>query len=176
MKIFGRKPVRYILGLKDLHSFFVAVWRAIFLIFTRKDYWRIIPSSIVIDIGANIGVLVLFAAISGARVMYAYEPRAPYTVLLKNIKTNRLDSIIKAEKFALVGLTSASVKFSRNSDVMNSILSSSSVSVDYDLMPTATLADIVSHLSAVDILNSDCEGGEYDIFLKAIDTDIQKNC
>lgn len=219
MKIFGRKPERYILGLKSLPSFLVAIWRAIFLfkqpltliwsylvrksppngfvllrsghiiylssdpadivtiflIFARTDYGKIVPGSSVIDIGANIGVFALYAAISGASVVYAYEPSASsYTVLLKNIEVNQFDSIIKAEQLAVVGLPSAPVKFSRNSDVMNAILSSSSVSVDYDLVPTTTLADILSHLSSVDILKSDCEGGEYDIFLQAVDADVQK--
>ena len=219
MKLFGRRPERYIYGLKGLPSFLVAAWRVVclfkqpwtviwsylvrktpqkvavlhrsghiihlsndpadivtvFLIFARRDYGEIVPGSTVIDIGANIGVFALFASISGAKEVYAFEPSgSSCTFLLKNIEFNGLSSIIKAKRLTVVGLPSAPVKFPRNSDVMNAILPSFSASADYDIVPTTTLADIVSTLNSVDILKSDCEGGEYDIFLQATETDVKK--
>lgn len=219
MKIFGRKPERYILGLKRLPQFLAASWRAfflfkqpvaviwsyiirqasprgmiqlrsghvihlsndpadivtVFLIFAREDYGKIDAGSNVIDVGANIGVFALFAAISGAKTVHAYEPSASsYEVLLKNIEGNRFDSIIQAEHLAVVGLPCPPVKFPRNSDVMNSILPDSSNIDDYDLVPTITLSEIVSRLNSIDLLKSDCEGAEYDIFLHGNETDIEK--
>lgn len=219
MKLFGRRPERYILGLKRLPQFIMASWRAlfifkqpltviwsyivrrspagrmvqlksghvihlsgdpadivtVFLIFGREDYGKISPGANVIDIGANIGVFSLFAALSGAKGVYAFEPSASsYDVLLKNIEANGLGSIIKAERLAVVGFPSPPVRFPRNSDVMNAILPDSSDSDDYDLVPTITLSEMVSAMSSVDILKSDCEGGEYAIFLQADEADIRK--
>lgn len=219
MKLFGRRPERYILGLKRLPLFLTASWRAfsvfehpltiiwsyiarrsprgnmvqlrnnhvihlssdpadivtVFLIFAREDYGKVAPGTNVIDIGANIGVFALFAAFSGAKGVYAFEPSASsYEVLSKNIVANGLDSIIQAKRVAVVGLPSAPVKFPRSSDVMNAILPDSSDSDDYDLVPTITLSEIVSPLDSVDLLKMDCEGAEYDILLRAGEADIRK--
>ncbi|MBF0395183.1 MAG: FkbM family methyltransferase [Desulfobacterales bacterium] len=219
MKIFGRRPERYILGLKALPSFLVALWRVfiifrhpliiiwsyilrkplrdgtvrlrngrviylsedsadivtIFLIFAREDYGKIIPGTIIIDIGANIGVFALFAAFSGAKRVYAFEPCASsYELMLKNIRANGLGSIIHANCLAVVGFHIKSVKFPRHSNVMNAILSDFSDYDDYNLVQTITLPEIISHLNSVDLLKLDCEGAEYDILLQAGNTVIQK--
>ena len=219
MKILGRKPERYILGLKRLPHFLAASWRAffifkqpflviwkylirhaasgsmirlrsghviylsddpadivtVFLIFAREDYGRIEHGNNVIDIGANIGVFALFAAISGAKTVHAYEPSASsYEVLLKNIKANGFDSIVKAEHLAAVGLPCAPVRFPRNSDVMNSILPDSADNDEFDLVQTISLSEMVSRMNSIDLLKSDCEGAEYDIFLHGNEKDIAK--
>lgn len=219
MKLFGRTPERYILGLKRLPLFLRASWRAfdifenpiriiwlyivrgshsqgpvrlrsghsihlssdpadivtVFLIFAQEAYGKISPGVTVIDIGANIGVFALFAAISGAKEVRAFEPSAvSYQILLKNIETNRFGSIIRASRSAVVGAPRGPVKFPRASDVLNSILPDSTDSADYDLVPSIALSEILSPFKSVDLLKSDCEGGEYDIFLNAPKTDIQK--
>jgi len=219
MKLFGRRPERYILGLKGLPLFVKASWRAfgvfeqpltiiwsyiirrsprervvhlrngkvihlssdpadivtVFLIFAREDYGKITPNTCIVDIGANIGVFALFAAFSGAKAVYAFEPSsASYKVLLKNIRVNGIDSIIRAKRVAVVGQARAPVKFPRRSDVMNTILPESSDSDDYDLVPAITFSEIVSSLDSVDLVKSDCEGGEYDIFLHCNESDMQK--
>jgi len=219
MKILGRSPERYLLGLKRISSFLAASWRAVlvfeapltviwsyiarrppaegvvrlrggrvvhmsgdpadivtvFLIFAREDYGKISAGSDVVDIGANIGAFALYAAFSGAKRVHAFEPSgSSYEVLLKNIRANGLDSVIRAERQAVVGRASGPVKFPRASDVMNAILPESSESRDFDLVPATTLAEIVSSLKEVDILKSDCEGAEYGIFLQAAESDIRK--
>jgi FkbM family methyltransferase len=219
MKLFGRKPERYFLGLKSLPLFCTALWRAffvfqnplaiiwsyivrrsprgnvvrlrnghaislsrdpadivtVFLIFAREDYGKVAPGTTVIDIGANIGVYALFAAFSGAKDVYAFEPSASsYEVLTKNIVANGLEPIIRAKCVAVVGLPSDPVKFPRSSNVMNAILPDSSESDDYDLVSTLTLSEIVSPLDSVDLLKMDCEGAEYDIILRTSEANILK--
>ena len=219
MRLFGRRPERYIFLLNSLPLFIKAVQRAygifkypltivwsyivrqppqdkkvhlrngqvihlsndpadivtVFLIFAREDYGKIESGAVVVDIGANIGVFALFAAFSGARSVYAFEPSASsYEVLLKNVEANELHAIIHAERLAVVGLSSALVKFPRKSDVMNAILPDLTNVADYDLVPSITLAEIVSTLNPIDLLKLDCEGAEYDILLHVDAEDIQK--
>lgn len=219
MKLFGRKPARYVLGLKQLPAFLAASWRAcfvferpltvlwayiarrsppggeillrkggvirlssdpadvvtVFIIFARKDYGKVEPGSTVIDVGANIGVFALYAALSGAKAVYAFEPSASsYETLLANIKVNGLESVIHAERRAVVGRPRTAVKFPRGSDVMNAIIPDSQEGEDYDLVPAVALSEIVASGDSFSLLKSDCEGGEYDIFLQASEADILK--
>ena len=58
----------------------------VFVIFFHKDYGTIPEQSIVLDIGAHIGALSLYAARRGASKVYAFEPnREAYDVLCRNI-------------------------------------------------------------------------------------------
>lgn len=95
----------------------------VFLILARQDYGRVVPGTVVVDVGANIGVFALYAALGGARAVYAYEPSAAsYDLLRKNIAANGFESVIFAERRAVVGQASNTVKFPRASNVMNAIL------------------------------------------------------
>jgi FkbM family methyltransferase len=220
MKLFGRKPARYLFGLIRLPQFLQACWRAllvyqqpvrvifsyvtrrvprdrvvrlrdghvihlsndsadiltVFLVFAREDYGRITPGSVVVDIGANIGVFALFAACSGARIVEAYEPSAEsFSLLQQNIAANGFDNVIHAKRYAVVGEMSGPVKFPRSSSVHNAILSNNVAdAVDFDLVSTRTLSQVVAAAGSVDLLKLDCEGAEYDIFLKASCADVRR--
>lgn len=219
MRLFGRKPERYLSAVKNLPMFVAACWHAlfvfksplaviwgyvlrkppsdgrvllqsghvielsadaadivtVFLIFARQDYGRIVPGTTVVDVGANIGVFALFAALGGARVVHAYEPSASsYDCLKKNIEANGLENVIIAERRAVVGLPSSVVKFPRTSSVMNAILDDASEETDYDLVPAVTFSEIVGRAGPIDMLKLDCEGGEYDIFLNTAEADVRK--
>ena len=115
MKIFGRKPERYILGLKRLPQFLAASWRA-FFIFKQ-------PLSVIWS--------------------YIIRQASP-------------------------------VRFPRNSDVMNSILPDSTDNDEFDLVQAISLSEMVSRMNSIDLLKSDCEGAEYDIFLHGNEKDIAK--
>jgi FkbM family methyltransferase len=147
----------------------------VFLIFAREDYGKIESGAVVIDIGANIGVFALFAAFSGAKAVYAFEPsQSSYDVLLNNISANKLNTIIHAERYAVVGLPSAPVKFPSKSNVMNAILPDFTDCADCELVPTITLSEMVLNLDKIDLLKLDCEGAEYDFLLQANAVDIRK--
>lgn len=61
------------------------------VIFIKKDYGNISDNSIIIDIGANIGVYSLFASQSKNTTIYAYEPMPEnYNLLKENISLNKL--------------------------------------------------------------------------------------
>jgi FkbM family methyltransferase len=139
----------------------------IFLIFARLDYGKIKRDSTVVDIGANIGVFTLFAAASGARKIYAYEPSiSSFELLLKNIDENNLGYLVKPENAAVVGKENLSVvRFPKKSNVMNAILIDPKSSKEYDLIRAISIKDVLLPLPKVDLVKSDCEGGEFDIFL-----------
>lgn len=143
----------------------------VFLIFCRHDYGKIVSGSVVVDIGANIGVFALYAACQGAKVVQAYEPaEESFNLLKRNIANNGLDNIVFPHKAAVVGKPSAHVWFSRKSSVFNAIDTSHENQPDYDLVPSITLANIVKDILSFNILKMDCEGGEYDIVINSEDS------
>lgn len=65
------------------------------VVFIKKDYGNINDNSVVIDIGANIGVYSIFAAQSKNTIVYAYEPMFDnFNLLRENIKFNKLEKNI----------------------------------------------------------------------------------
>lgn len=78
-----------------IDNLFFLMFKEIFL----NDQYNIkssnIKNKIVIDIGANVGVFSIFAAISGAKKIYAFEPVSKtFEILKKNIKINNLEDKI----------------------------------------------------------------------------------
>ena len=167
----GREVVlrdRLIIRLSDDNSDIVTV----FSIFCRRDYGKITPGIYVVDIGANIGVFALYAAWQGAKVVEAYEPaEGSFDILQKNIENNGFGKIIHPHKAAVVGESSPpTVRFPRRSNVFNAIGANSENGSDDCVVPTITLAEIVSNIAESNMFKLDCEGGEYDIILNSEDS------
>jgi FkbM family methyltransferase len=144
----------------------------VFLIFCRHDYGSIDPDCMVVDIGANIGVFALYAAMSGAKSVMAYEPaEESFALLKKNIQCNGYEAIIFPHCMAIVGRPSKPVLFSRQSSVFNSIEKDEEFdSSDHILVQTLPFSEIVKNLTTSNIVKIDCEGGEYDIVLDSDDS------
>jgi FkbM family methyltransferase len=139
----------------------------IFVIFVREDYGRVQPQSVVVDIGANIGIFALYAAHNQAAKVFAYEPNSEaYHHLLQNIKTNHLEHTIFPGQFAVVGAPGELVRFPARSSIYNSIITDLS-STDFEWVNTIGLPKILDQTGDVDLLKLDCEGAEYDILLSA---------
>ncbi|MBF8282059.1 MAG: FkbM family methyltransferase [Anaerolineales bacterium] len=139
----------------------------IFLIFVREDYGQIQPGSIVIDIGANIGVFGLYAAHHQARRVYAYEPNTQsYQWLLRNIAENHLDQVILPHQLAVSRKAGEVVRFPTQASPYNAILTGETTA-DCELVTTTDLSSILGDhgLESVDLLKLDCEGAEHDIIL-----------
>jgi FkbM family methyltransferase len=141
----------------------------VFLVFCRHDYGIVERGSVVVDIGANIGIFALYAAWCGATEVRAYEPSAEsFACLERNIRDNNLGGVIHARRAAVMGRPSAPVLFPRGSSVFNAIQSDGQADAGaFDRVPVAALEDVVSDLPRVDLMKLDCEGGEYDILLNA---------
>ncbi len=143
----------------------------VFLIFCRHDYGKITPGSVVVDIGANIGVFALYAAREGAKIVQAYEPaEESFDLLEGNIGKNGFGEIIFPHRAAVVGKSSPPVWFPRQSNVFNAIDTNSEKNSDHELVPTIPFAELVSNIPESNIFKLDCEGGEYDIILNSEDS------
>lgn len=140
------------------------------IIFARKDYGKIKPGSIVVDIGANIGIFSLFAAHSGAKKIFAIEPNSEsFAVLNDNIISNGLQSVVKPIKSAVSDIHGEKVlipvKSSPYNAVKETILNEEDPTNNYETVSTTTLETIISEndIEIIDLLKIDCEGHEFRI-------------
>jgi FkbM family methyltransferase len=140
------------------------------VIFARKDYGNIKKGSIVVDIGANIGIFSLFAAHSGAKRIYAIEPNSEsFAILNDNIISNGLQSVVKPIKSAVSDNHGEKVlipvKSSPYNAVKETILNEEDPTKSYETVSTTTLETIISEndIETIDLLKIDCEGHEFRI-------------
>ena len=149
------------------------------VIFCRREYGYLKPDSVVIDIGANIGMFSLYAAKSGARKVYAFEPNLEaYTTLCKNIRDNSLSDIIVPFQLAVSNTDNDWVYIPKHSSPLNR----TNVSVkekdldQFDKVKTISWSSIVAqnNLDQIELLKMDCEGAEYDILFSIADSEYQR--
>lgn len=139
----------------------------VFIIFIREDYGEIASNQTIVDIGANIGVFSLYAAFSGAAIVYAFEPNTQvYQCLLQNIRTNNLMDVITPYHGAVSSVDGKKIKFPLRASVNNSIITTGCDS-DYEIVDTISIQRVLCEKKKIDLLKVDCEGAEYDIFLNS---------
>jgi FkbM family methyltransferase len=136
-----------------------------FVVVAREDYGRIEPNTIVVDIGANIGVYSLYAAYMGARVVYAYEPNAQaYEILLRNIALNGFEHVIFPYRLAVACTSDNMVSIPVEASPYNRTLADD-ICEHWDSVGTVTLERILidNGIDYADVLKIDCEGAEYEV-------------
>lgn len=139
-----------------------------FVVFLKREYGKIKADSVVIDIGANIGVFSLYAALSGAKRVYAFEPsKEAFEILCKNIKLNNLSDVIIPINKAVSNVDDFIIQFPYSSSPYNSIGScDNNTNLNYCEIPTITINTFIERNDAIDkidLLKLDCEGAEFDI-------------
>jgi FkbM family methyltransferase len=120
----------------------------------------------VIDIGANIGIVSIFAALKTKNKVYAFEPSPEnFKFLKKNVAINQLDNVVPYQ-VAVCDKTQKSVKLYMEHSVGNSLHPEECNTVEYFEVPSVTLRDIIDNIVCgdVDFLKMDCEGSEGLIF------------
>ena len=138
----------------------------IFVIYIRRDYGKMPDNSIIVDIGANIGVYSVYSSLQGKNnLVYAYEPiKETFDHLAENIKINDCQDKIIPFNYGIASKKEKRKMYLVDS-VNNTIIESNSdlPSVEVE---TITLEDIFvdNSLDKIDLLKLDCEGAEYEIF------------
>lgn len=138
----------------------------VIVVFCKKDYGIIDKGSIVIDIGANIGVFTLYAAICQAEKIYAFEPnKAAYDLLCENIKFNQIENKVKLFNIAVWNKDNDYIFIPKESSPYNKSLDVVAEQEKYDKIRTQTLKTIFeeNNVNNVNLLKLDCEGAEFKI-------------
>ena len=140
----------------------------LFVNFAQENYGRFRPGGTVVDIGANLGAFSLFAARSGARQVYAYEPNAAaFRCLDENVRMNALQEVVHPRRLAVGREPGALVRFPVAPSAYNRA-ADDGASGDFDTVETTSLPRILDEAGgSIDLLKLDCEGAEYEILLHA---------
>jgi len=149
-------------------------------IFLNEEYGSVPDRSVVLDLGANIGVFTVYAVTSGPEVrVYAYEPWPEFGVLLlDNVRLNRKD-----EAVCFFDRAVASESGIRTLDLgggstffFPTFIGASELRSGSVQARTITLEEIIdsNQLSQVDFLKMDCEGAEYEILYSTRSSYLQR--
>lgn len=128
----------------------------------------------VVDIGANLGDTAIYFALKEAKHVYAFEPY-PYSFdyAIGNIKLNGLQDRVTILN---EGCGGESRMVSVDREYQNTAQSSLTDSGKGQKVQVSSLGDIIRRFGIAHpaILKVDCEGCEYDVILKASDSDLGK--
>jgi FkbM family methyltransferase len=139
-------------------------------IFLNEDYGIIPDDSIVLDLGAHIGVFTIYATTTARNVVvYAYEPHPEFcSVLKENIRLNRRkNETVHCFNAAVASETGTRELYLGGGQFFFPTLvgAPNGDSLEHTEVPCTTLMEIMesNHLEHVDLLKMDCEGAEYEI-------------
>lgn len=136
------------------------------VVFAKKEYGHIEQGSIVVDIGANVGMFSLYAAEKGASKIYAIECNdGNYKLLEKNIKKNNKASTIIPIFKAFSNHTISELYVTKFSTPYSHVKKELSDTSNFDIVKTIHLKELIHHyqLDKIDLLKMDCEAAEHDI-------------
>lgn len=141
-------------------------------IWLRKVYtpfaFEISSNDLIFDIGANIGVFSIYAALRTQNKVYAFEPfPANYNLLKQNSINNGLDNISPFS--CAVSESSNTVKLYVTQSSSGNLLFDHNINgkiENYIKVESITLkkAMEINDIESIDFLKMDCEGAEFGIF------------
>jgi FkbM family methyltransferase len=151
----------------------------IMVVFVKNDYGDPPPeNSVVIDIGANIGVYSLFVTQSKGTRVYAYEPMPEnFRFLKENVALNSMEQRIMPFQYAISGKAEKRRLYLGESPLHSFLpVSSSPFNAKFSLSAPSTEQESIAvecvslqqvfeanQIQICDLLKIDCEGAEYDI-------------
>jgi FkbM family methyltransferase len=158
------------------------LWKQIFHLFFLQEYspsgFIINKGDIVVDIGANRGIFIAFAAFSEAGKIIAYEPdedNCNYAQAL--VKLNNFLQVDVMRK-AISGRTGVTRFYKAERSTRHTITGVDVVSnaplSNYEEVLSLSLNDVLQELKHVDLVKMDCEGAEYEIVFNASISTLQK--
>src|SRR6185436_5642496 len=142
----------------------------------EQDAYRIPKAmKVAIDIGAHIGGTAIKCAERGA-VVYAYEPnKENFELLVENVKLNHFEKRIKCFNVAVDSERGERMLYLSEEDSGCHSLFLKGKKRFQDVK-TVKLDDIIelNHLMEVDFMKLDCEGSEYNIITKALQSTLYR--
>lgn len=138
-------------------------------VFVRQVYsppfCRVEPEDVVVDIGANIGIFSMFAALQGATKVHSYEPSSEtVSYLRKNAEANHLHQIVPhwgavSDRTGTLRLFLTRGHCSGSNRVFDIDLREGDTAEE---VPAFTLEQVLDEngLETVDFMKIDCEGAE----------------
>jgi len=135
------------------------------------------PDTVVLDVGGNIGLFAVYAAFSGARKVYTFEPnREAHGYMLENIKRNGLQTVIVPHHYAVTSKSDEVVAIPKGASPQNRIAYGPASSDAYESVHTISVDDFVRQegIACIHLLKMDCEGSEYDILAGMSDATFAK--
>lgn len=151
-------------------------WPTILEIWLNKAYNRFglefNDNTIVVDIGANVGVFSVFAVFQSNNIkVYSYEPFPGNFMLLKNnIKLNNLKNI-EPFQLAVAANNKKRKLFLDETSIGHSLVETQGKFIEVNCV---TLPEILAQINKCDFLKMDCEGAEYEIILNTPVTYLKK--
>jgi autotransporter strand-loop-strand O-heptosyltransferase len=135
----------------------------------EHEHCRIKKGDVVVDIGANIGMFVIYANLMGAKKIYAYEPEPLNFACLQENKTDNCEIFYKAvgERTKIVDIYIAYDNFGGHSVVSGG--RSDKVTVE-----CIGINELIESVGYIDYLKIDCEGSEYQILSSISNENIKK--
>lgn len=147
------------------------------VVFIKKDYGEIPDNSVVIDIGANIGVFSVFCSFKKNVKVFAYEPMPDnFNLLQENIRINGLGEKIIPCNMGVAGLRGKKRLYVGESPLHSFLPAAESPfnasygqkgSQEQQFLETncVSLKDVFdgNAIDVCDVLKMDCEGAEYEI-------------
>jgi len=144
-----------------------------------KEYdiegFEINENDVIIDIGGHIGLFTLYASLNHANVkIIAIEPHPQnFSLLMKNLKNNRLDKIITINKAITKSEKTINLFLDSLDDAAHSIYRKSGKSIK---IRTTTLGQIIkeNQIKKCNLLKMDCEGAEFEIMESLTNEELSK--
>lgn len=145
--------------------------------FIKKDYGNIEDNSVILDIGANIGAFSIFAAkMSKNSLIYAFEPMPQnYDLLVENIQVNNLEKNIFPFQLGIGAQKEKRKLFIGGGSLFHSLYPTKKnkkfISIDVITLQDIFVQNKITHC---DLIKSDCEGAEFEIFSTLPDSYFKK--
>ena len=140
----------------------------VFAVIIRRDYGKIKKDSVVVDIGANIGIFSFYAIMNGAKKCYSYEPNfLAAEFAQKNINLNNYNDKFFLHKLAVGSKSDIELSIPIQPSMYNKASLQKSNSKDSQICKTISFNKVLADLNVIDLVKIDCEGAEYEFLFNS---------